>query len=432
MDSTVRAEWDPLKEVVVHRPGIEMFFGLMAPFSFLYERAFSMDEAIYEHTELEHALSSAGVKVHRLKRLAVRLAQDNAQVYERAREYAIRIVKFSGPKKDAEEAGREFRKNVTELDAETVFNILLLRPSVSLQEGKGARVMLPRVTLDVPLANLYFMRDQQAVSDRGVIVGRMSKPQRRMEPLMTAAVLEMAGAKVAHRVRPPGTFEGGDFMPAGDFAMIGLGDRTNRSGVNQVLASGVGFDEVAVVHQASHPLVPGDQPDPMINMHLDTYLNLAGEGVAVGCLPLLKRAKVEVYRRAKGGYSRRPGSSNVHDYLRDRGFKIVPITTLEQMCYASNFLCLRDRKIMAVEVEKVAEKVLKNLEYQARHLPHRYGRLFQEARREREELRDSGQFFPHKKEFNDLGVDATPLQLQEITGGYGGAHCMTCVLSRQP
>jgi arginine deiminase len=432
MDSAVRAEWDPLKEVVIHRPGIEMFFGLMAPFSFLYERAFSMDEAIYEHTELEHALASSGVRVHRLKRLAVHLAEENSGLLKRAREYAMGIVKFSGPSDDASKARREFKKSVTELDAETIFNIMLLRPSVTLDEKIGVRVVLPRVTLDVPLANLYFMRDQQAVSDKGVMVGRMSKPQRQMEPLITGAILEMAGARIACRVKPPGTFEGGDFMPAGDFAMLGLGDRTNRSGVNQILAHGLEFDEVAVVHQAVHPLIPGDQPDPMINMHLDTYLNIAGKGIAVGCVPLLKRARVEIYRRSTAGtYRRQTGGPSIHDYLVSHGFTIVPITTLEQMCYASNFLCLRDRRIMAVEVEKVVDKVLRNLEFQAKLAPHRYSRLFQEARREHAQLRESGQFFPRKREFNELGVDATPLPLQEITGGYGGAHCMTCVLSRK-
>jgi len=55
LDSRVRAEWDALQDVVIHRPGTEMFFGLIEPFAFLYERAFNMDEAIHEHRELEHA-----------------------------------------------------------------------------------------------------------------------------------------------------------------------------------------------------------------------------------------------------------------------------------------------------------------------------------------------------------------------------------------
>lgn len=433
MKSIVKAEWDPLREVVVHRPGIEMFFGLMAPFSFLYERAFSMDEAIHEHKELEHALSSGGVKVHRLKRLSVNYAKENPGLLERAREYAAGIVTFSGRSDEVSRARQGFKESLKDLDAETLFNILLLRPSVAFERKRGAKVVLPRVELDVPLANLYFMRDQQAVSDKGVVLGRMSKPQRRMEPLITAAVLQMAGAEIACRIRQPGTFEGGDFMPAGEFAMLGLGDRTNRSGVNQVLAHGVGFDEVAVVHRPAHPLIPGDQPDAMINMHLDTYLNVAGKGIAVGCVPLLKRAKVEVYKRtSRGAYRRQSGNPNVHDYLASHGFTVVPITTLEQMCYASNFLCTSDRKVLAVEVESVASRVMKSLENRARLDPNRYGEIFEETKKEAVQLRDSGQFFPHKKEFNDLGVEATALRLQEITGGYGGPHCMTCVLSRQP
>lgn len=428
----MKAEWHTLQDVVIHRPGIEMFFGLIEPFSFLYERAFSMDEAIYEHTELEHALDSMGARVHRLKRFAIRLSRDNPDVVRRARDYVEQIVRFEGSHRESVRARREFRNNIAELDTETIFNILTLRPSIRLVKKKGVRVIFPHVTLDVPLANLFFMRDQQAVSDLGVIVGRMSKPQRQMEPGLTSAVLEMGGAKIVHRIKPPGTFEGGDFIPAGDFAMIGIGDRTNRSGVNQILRHGVGFEEVAVVHQPAHPLIPGDDPDPMVNMHLDTYLNIPGNQVAVGCTPLLKKARVEVYHKsAEGQYKKNAEAPSLWDYLTGHGFTIVPITTLEQMCYASNFLCVKDHKILAVETEKVVDKVMANLGDEARANPHRYHALLQEAKKEYAELKDSGQFFPHKKEFNELSVDATSLNLQEITGGYGGAHCMTCVLSRK-
>ena len=67
-----------------------------------------------------------------------------------------------------------------------------------------------------------------------------------------------------------------------DFALVGLGDRSNRNGVDQILEFGLNFDEVAVVHQPSHPLIPGDEIDPMIDMHVDTYFNVASSGVVVG------------------------------------------------------------------------------------------------------------------------------------------------------
>jgi len=409
-----------------------MFMGLLEPYSFLYERAFSMDGAIFEHLELEHALDSAGVTVHRLKRVAVKIAKENPVFTERVRDYAKKIVTFEGPPFEVRKARRDFARNATSLDPETLFNIVLLRPTLRLRQGRGTRVIFPHVTMNVPLANLYFMRDQQALTDRGVVMGRMSKPQRRLEPFMTGTILELMGANVVYQVQPPATFEGGDFIPADEFAMMGLGDRTNRSAVNQVMSKGLGFDEVAVVHQATHPLIPGEQRDPMINMHLDTYLNIAGKNVAVGCEPLLKRAQTEVYRKTSNGKYKQIGLTNIHEYLIKRGFRIVPITTLEQMCYASNFLCVKDHHILAVEVEKVAERVLKNLEAQAKTYPKRYSRLFEHSKREYRELRENGQFFPHKKELYELGVEATPIMLDEITGGYGGAHCMTCALNRAP
>jgi arginine deiminase len=432
MITRARAEWDRLTDVLIHRPGIEMFMGLLEPYSFLYERAFSMDGAVFEHLELEHALDSAGVRVYRLKRTAVRIAKENPLLMERARNYASKIVKFEGPAREVRKARRDFSRNLPLLDAETLFNILLLRPTLRLRQGRGARVIFPHVMLNVPLANLYFMRDQQALADKGIVMGRMSKPQRRLEPFMTGTILELMGANVVYQVQPPGTFEGGDFIPAGDFAMIGLGDRTNRDAVNQIMSKGMGFNEMVVVHQATHPLIPGERRDPMVNMHLDTYLNIAGNGVAVGCEPLLKRAQTEVYSRTSSGKCvRNGGLTNIHEYLVKKGFKIVPITTLEQLCYASNFLCVKDRHILAVEVEKVAERVLKNLEAQAKANPKRYSRLYEHSKKEYRELRENGQFFPHKKELYELNVEATPIMLEEITGGYGGAHCMTCALNRE-
>ena len=172
------------------------------------------------------------------------------------------------------------------------FNLLLLHPTLDLEKGgKAARAIHLGVTENDPLANLYFMRDQQAVTDKGIFLSRMSKPQRAGEPSLTKFVWQALGEQIIHETQSPGTFEGGDFIPMKDFALVGFGDRTNRSGVDQMLEFGLNFDEVAVVHQPSHPLIPGDEIDPMIDMHVDTYFNIAGSGVAVGSELLLKRAK---------------------------------------------------------------------------------------------------------------------------------------------
>lgn len=418
---------------MIHRPGIEMFFGLLEPYSFLYERAFRVDEATQEHAALERALTREGIAVRRLIHLAIEVGARHPELLEQVRRRILRLVRYTGPKEMVARAQRELRRNLDRFDGETLFNILLLRPSVRLERHPGARVILPEVSLETPLANLCFLRDQQALTARGFVLGRMAKPQRRREPELTGALLRAWGADVVAEVRAPGTFEGGDFLPLGDFALLGTGDRTNAPAVRQILAAPIGFDEVAVVHQPTHPAIPGDSPDPMIDMHLDTYLNLPGQGLAVGCEPLLKRARTEVFRRhGRGSLVREPRTRTLYEYLTEKKIEILPISTLEQMSYASNFLCVRDRRILAVEVEQAVDRVLASLADAARSDPYRYRALLALARKDRERLLVEGGMFPHSPALRDSGVEVVPLSLREITGGYGGAHCMTCAVDRRP
>src|SRR5207245_8948653 len=154
------------------------------------------------------------------------------------------------------------------------FDMLIFHPELELEEEEGASAVDVRVTARQQLTNLYFMRDQQASTDRGIFLSRMSKPQRREEPIITRFLWESLSETIVHETEAPGTFEGGDFMPMKDFALLGLGDRTNASGVRQFVEHGLGFRSVALVHQPAPPPLPAAEPDRMITMHLDTYLNL--------------------------------------------------------------------------------------------------------------------------------------------------------------
>jgi len=100
------------------------------------------------------------------------------------------------------------------------------------------------------------------------------------------------------------------------------------------------------------------------------------------------------------------------------------------MAYASNILCIRDRTILSVESDRIIPDVLANLQQKAARDPGRYGKLLAKAEEDYRKLRNEGQFFPHKKEIYQQGVDACPISLVNLTGGYGGAHCMTCALQR--
>lgn len=432
MDTRIKAEWDRLRSVAIHQSGIEMFFGLLEPYASLFDHAFSQKGAMKEHEHLEEVLRHEfHVNVIQMKDEIIKAADRHPDIRDRLIAAAYDVVSISGDSSDIKLARDELEKNRELLDADHFFDILLLNPQIELEHDKGTRMIHLNMTERQPLSNIYFMRDQQAVTDKGIFVSRMSKPQRRREPTVTRLLWDVLGAKVRHTVSEPGTFEGGDFIPLKDFALVGIGDRTNKSGVKQLLKHGVGFDEVGVVHQPNHPLIPTSETDAMIDMHLDTYFNIASSGVAVGLKPLLEEAVVEIYCKTESGsYEKDEHSTDLLSYITGWGFDVVGITTLEQLCYASNFLTIKDGTILAVEVERNIKDVLHNLQLKAEAEPERYGALLNQAQKDYQILKDESEFFPHKREIYQHGIDAYPMVLSNLTGGYGAAHCMTAALER--
>lgn len=431
MAAGVRAEWERLRRVAVHRPGIEMFFGLLDPYAALYERAFSRYEARREHDALVRTLREEfGVRVLHLKETVLDAADRNPAVRRRLVDWAHETVTIRGGRREVAEARRSMEQNADALDSLHFFTLLLLNPVLEVGRGHHRRGVDVRIMGQEPLANLYFMRDQQAVTDCGLVVARPAKRQRAREPEITRFLWDILGIPVAGTVQEPGTFEGGDFMPMGTFALVGTGDRTNRAGVAQFLGCAPGFDEIGVVRQPGHPLIPSDRPDPMVDMHLDTYFNVAGSGVVIGSEVLLRRARLDVYHRTDGGYEPSGETVPLYDYIRSKGFSVIDLSILEQLAYAANVLCVRDGSILAVEGERVMQTVLLNLERKAARDPQRYGRLLRHAEEDYRRIKDEGRFFPHKTEFSRHGIEVCPLHLENLTGGYGGPHCMTCTLER--
>lgn len=431
MEGRITAEWEPLRKAVVHKPGIEMFFGLLDPSASLYERAFDQTRATKEHEHLSSALRDQfGVKVIGLMETIANYAERDRKAKELLVETALSQVSFAGDRKDAELAKKELMHNLDSYDPYYFMNIMLLMPKMVLRKGKGASAIHISVTERDPLASLCFLRDQQAVTDKGVFLSRMSKPQRRHEPAFTKFLWKLMGLKIAHETSAPGTLEGGDFIPMKEFALLGVGDRTNNSGAAQMLRHGLSFDEVGMVHQPTHPLIPSSEPDPMVDMHLDTYFNVAGSEVVIGSELLLRRATVDVYVKEGASYSKEKKTTNLLDYIKGKGFSVINLSTLEQLSYASNFLCIRDHKILAVKSNLILKSVIDNLSFKAKLDRKRYGALLSQAKKDYQKFLVSGQLFPHKREMRENSIDFYAVDLKNITGGYGGAHCMTAAIER--
>ena len=84
MEPGARAEWETLRHILVHEPGIEVFFALLDPGAHLYERFFNHHEARWEHRQLCDILhNSFGVRVHHLKTTLMEEAAEPGPVRDR-------------------------------------------------------------------------------------------------------------------------------------------------------------------------------------------------------------------------------------------------------------------------------------------------------------------------------------------------------------
>ena len=91
---------------------------------------------------------------------------------------------------------------------------------------------------------------------------------------------------------------------------------------------------------------------------------------------------------------------------------------------------MKNGTIVSVEVDRVVKDVINSLKDKAADNPGIYGNLLMQVKKDYKYLCNEGQFFPHKKEIYQHDIDAYPLNLINLTGGYGGAHCMTCAIRR--
>ena len=422
-DMGIKAEWHKLKKVMMHRPGTEIDYAMLSPRPFLFERPYRTRMAVEEHQELERTLRENGIHVEILSDFIMKKADSDNTFRKALEQKVLSLVRFYGNIESAEAAQAELEKNLSILDSSTLFKIMTLEPAIDLKLDVAEGLEYPTVYSNLPLANLYFMRDQQAVAPGGVLVGNMKRKQRMREPEITEFVLREAfKEKNLHRITGNGIFEGGDYMPANDFCLIGIGSRTNLDGALQALSSGyLDYGEVAIVENPIYNFMENLPKDPMVNMHLDTYFNIAGDGIAVGSEELMKKAKVSVYPGKMEDELKPLLETTLYEYLKSRDFNFINLGVSEQLSYSSNFLTVADRRIVTVNVSNVLQRLLKE-------------HVFPDNV-EREVVKDMEKkgkenLFPNRKEIKDLGIENITVNLSELTGGYGGAHCMTAALER--
>ena len=382
-----QSEWDYAKAILMHTPGEELFDGVIHPYAGLFEYYFDVDKAAEEHRDYIEALERNGVEVYTVHELLSQVPMD------KLRSCAMSALTYetSALTDTAVAENEAYRLSIIDqMSRADLIRCILMRPTVTLRHTDNNTGVEATYTHS-PLMNLYFTRDQSITTPRGHIIAQMNSTQRADETQIVELCYEQLGVKPILTITGEGRLEGGDYLRGGTLSYIGCGMRTNLDAIEQIMcADAFGHDTVAVVN---------DHKWWQMQMHLDTYFNIIDKDLCtlVESRYLAKEGDpewvtVDLYTRKRGekDYMLTQREIPFVEFLKQRGFTIIPIKLEDELHYANNYLTIAPRHIMAV----------------------------------------AGQSEELQQDFKRHGVKVEWIPLESLIDGYGAAHCMTQVLSR--
>ncbi|MBQ8988201.1 MAG: hypothetical protein IJ067_00720, partial [Prevotella sp.] len=295
------------------------------------------------------------------------------------------------PDESADETEACRQDVLAKMSRNDLIRCILLQPTVKLRRT-DTNTGYEAQYIQNPLMNLYFTRDQSITTPRGHIICRMNSSQRTPETNIISLCYEHLGLKPILRIEDDGRLEGGDYIPAGTVSLIGCGMRTNDEGIRQLMeADAFGHDTVIVVRD--HKLW-------QMQMHLDTHFNIIDRDLCTMVRSRYEALPGQPEYITCDVWARKPGTLDYSlwrqdvpfvEYIKSRGFEIIPIDYDDEMHYANNFLTIAPRHIMAV----------------------------------------GGQSEALQQRLREAGVTVEWIPLESLIDGYGAAHCMTQVLQRE-
>jgi arginine deiminase len=222
--------------------------------------------------------------------------------------------------------------------------------------------------------NLVYVRDTAAVTRAGYVLARMKSPVRRTETRIVEAALRQLAILTLMKARAPATTEGGDLIFLDDDTLLaGIGNRTNRTGLRQLI--------VAVTKSGLRRLVAIPLPPWVI--HLDGTIMVIDRDLAVVHQRSLT-STASIFE--DGRLSRR---LKFLQFLRTTGMRLVKVTDYERQRRATIVIAIGPRKVVGYAGNARV-----------------------------------------KREFFQNGVDHIEIEEAELIRGFGGPRCMTMPILR--
>lgn len=273
----VGSEVGRLRQVIVHRPGLEMH--RLTPENrerYLFDEILWVERAQEEHDEFVAALRRYGVTVHYFAELleqTLAVPEARRQVLEQSLDerhmgpLAAEQLRAMFDGMDDHELATYLIGGITK--AEVLERIADTRSVVIAQLGDHDSLL-------APLPNHLFTRDTSAWLYDGVAVNSMHRKARRRETVHYAAIYRYHPLFAGSDFRSwsdgvdagPAAAEGGDiFVPGNGTVLIGLSERTTPQGVERLCQRLLPSEHVQRV-------VVLDMPKARAFMHLDTVMTM--------------------------------------------------------------------------------------------------------------------------------------------------------------
>jgi arginine deiminase len=401
----VDSEVGQLRQVIVHRPGLEL--KRLTPDNaadLLFDDVLWVTEAQAEHDDFTAVLRERGVIVHDYADLLEQtLAIDEAREYMLDRVFDHRL---HGPL-----AVRTLRRSLAELDPAALTSLLIggitrreFRELAPEPQSIAFRSLDQDSFVLAPLPNVLYQRDTSCWIYGGVSVNAMRRRARMRETIGDEAIYRWhpmfrgGGFEVWYHGTDnrPASLEGGDILVIGNGAvLVGMSERTQPPSVEMLAHRLFSADAASTV-------LAIDMPKARAFMHLDTVLTMADYGVFIkyagmGMLP---------------SYTLEPGSEpeelKITEHLPEQMHeaiaaalglpKITVLTATQDVHSASreqwddgcNVLALSPGVVVAYDRNVTTNTYLR-----------------------------------------DHGIEVTTVRGSELGRGRGGPRCMTCPIERE-
>lgn len=373
----VTSEINPLKKVLVHRPGRELLN--LTPDSLgrlLFDDIPYLPVAQEEHDEFVRILKDNGVEVVYLEDLMTEVLDDNPEIRERfitqfIYEAGIRTPKYRGLVYDYLSSIDNNRLLVLKTMEGIVNNEVI---KAKAKKGKSLVDSLKPDTNFVvdPMPNLYFTRDPFASIGNGVSLNRMYSETRNRETIYAEYIFEyhkdFKGMVDKYFDRYSAYhIEGGDILNLSkNILAVGISQRTSADAIEE-LALKIFADKDAKIDT----ILAFDIPVCRAFMHLDTVFTQIDKDKFTYHPGIMGTLKVfEITSDGEGGLNVKEKNSSLEKILEEylnRKITLIPCAggdeiaaEREQWNDGSNTLCIAPGVVIVYDRNNITNELLRD------------------------------------------------------------------------